>query len=123
MNQITRMFLSIGAALLVYSVYWFWLSRICRVRYTPWPRAFSELRIRAGRSGYLRLSVGWAIAFLVYAFSIEDSGVPLTWYWLQECLLGGDWIGVVIASQILTFGEWIRATNRLPKTRATAVES
>ncbi len=113
MNPIVRMVISLSGAILIYILYWVLICHHHNVRLTWWSRTIAEYRLREGGIGFLRLIVGWSIAFAVYAFAVEDSGAAFTWHWLQECLLGGDWIGVLVGSCILAFAEWYRARKHL----------
>ena len=56
---------------------------------------------------------GWLLAFLVFVFAIEDSGTPFTWYWVQECLLKGDWIPTLLFSTVLAACEGHFVRRRL----------
>ena len=61
--------------------------------------------LREGAMGYLRLVGAWCVALVAYAFVAETSGTPMTWNWVVECILGGDWVFVCIASPVLALGE------------------
>ena len=113
LNPIVRMIISLSGAILVYILYWVIICHFHKVRLTLWARTNAEYRLKEGGIGFLRLYAGWFLAFTVYAFVVEDCGEFFTWYWLQECLLGGDWVGVLIGLFILTFAEWYRARKHL----------
>ncbi len=95
MIYLLRPILAIAFAAFAYFTFW----TLCR---------FSGLEhqsLRKGRSGYFRLVGAWCVALVGYAFIAETSGTPFTWNWVVECILGGDWIFVCIASPVLALGE------------------
>ncbi len=114
-NPLARMILSRGAALAVYGIYWWMMNRRHRVGTTIWARSPAESRLRVGALGFRRLFVSWVMAFTVYAFIIEEDGVPFTYYWLQECILKWDWIGVTVIAFALSLAEGVLAKLRLER--------
>lgn len=109
MNPVARMLLSLLLGLTVYALYWkLWgWSRGKPTHLFRW-KAFDRER-RQKRAGIARIYFGWILVFFTYAIAIEDSGTPLSFYWWQETLLGGDWIGVLLFSAIMSFVEWHQA--------------
>ena len=113
MNPLVRMLISFAIALAVHAIYWLVVYRTHRVTPTFWARSEGELRLRTTGPAWRRIFTAWILAFVAYAFVIEDSGEPFTWYWLQECLLKGDWIAVLIIATLLTLCEHYLARKRL----------
>lgn len=109
------MLISLTAALAVYAVYWAIVCRRHRVPVSLWAGTLDGLKLRSGANGWLRILICWTLAFVVYALVIEDSGELFTWYWLEECLLKGDWIGVLLIATLLTLCERYLAMKRLAR--------
>lgn len=103
------MLLSLLLGLTVYALYWkLWgWSRGKPVNLFRWTASDRELRQKG--PGIARIYLAWVLVFLFYAIAIEDSGTPFSAYWWQETLLGGDWIGVLLFSAIMSFAEWRQA--------------
>ena len=108
-----RLLISLAVAMLTYVIYWSAISRRHGVRLTWWNRTAAECRLRSGRLGVGRLFLAWAVSLTVFAFAREDSRIPFTYSWLQECILKWDWIFVLIAASILAFAEWHHGKQRL----------
>lgn len=117
------MLISLTAALVVYAVYWAVVCRRHRVPVSLWAGTSNGLKLRSGTKGWLRIFTGWTLAFVAYALVIEDSGELFTWYWLEECLLKGDWIGVLLIATMLTLCERYLAMKRLVKIESHSPET
>lgn len=101
MNPLTRLTLALAAGTTGYVA----VRRACTGRLD-----------RTERSRYARSVIAWAVGLIAYAFVIETAGVFLTWEWFVECLFGGDWIFVCVASPVMALGELL-LSRRTEKSR------
>jgi hypothetical protein len=102
----------ITGALLSYWLYWAVASLFVKHRdVKPWCAVLS-VRLQAGGTGYLRLYLGWVVAFTVYGLIATYESPPFTWDWWYNAILDGDWVVILVAPLLFAYPFWRRATAK-----------